>query len=89
MAVLVRITAPGIDAGMYDQMSPALHELMRKQPGFIMHVAYATPGGFTVGEVWENQAQQEKWFNENVKPNLPDPASMSTEYIQVHKVVQP
>ena len=89
MAVLVRISATGMDQATYDQMAPGLHELVKKQPGFIIHIAYPTPGGFGVGEVWESQAQQEAWFNEHVKPNLPDSSAMSTEYIQLHAVVQP
>jgi hypothetical protein len=91
MAVLVRITAPGMDQSGYDQAAPGLHELVKKQPGFIIHVAYPMPGGFTVGEVWESQAQQESWFNEHVTPSLPAEivAASSTEYIQLHAVVQP
>jgi hypothetical protein len=75
----------------YDQAAPGLHEMVKKQPGFIMHVAYPTPGGFNIGEIWESQAQQESWFNEHVSPNLP-PAllgTMSREYNQLHAVVQP
>ena len=91
MAVLVRITATGMDQAAYDQASPGLHELVKKQPGFIIHVAYPTPGGYAVGEVWDSQAQQESWFNEHVAPNLPAALldAMSTEYIQLHAVVQP
>jgi hypothetical protein len=89
MTVLVRISATGMDQATYDQMSPGLHEQVKKQPGFVIHIAYPTPGGFGVGEVWESQAQQEAWFNEHVKPNLPDPVAMSTEYVQLHAVVQP
>jgi heme-degrading monooxygenase HmoA len=89
MAVLVRISATGMDQATYDQMAPGLHELVKKQPGFIIHIAYPTPNGFGIGEVWESQAQQEAWFNANVKPKLPDSSAMSTEYIQLHAVVQP
>jgi len=91
MAVLVRITAAGMDQAAYDQASPGLHELVKKQPGFVIHVAYPTPGGFSVGEVWESQAQQESWYNEHVKPKLPAEVvdASSTEYIQLHAVVQP
>ena len=89
MTVLVRITANGMDHETYDQMAPALHPLVKQQPGFIMHVAYPVPGGFVVGEVWDSQAQQEAWFSEFVKPNLPDSSSMTTEYIEVHALVQP
>ena len=61
MTVLVRIAATGMDQAAYDQASPGLHDLVKKQPGFIIHVAYLTPGGFAVGEVWDSQAQQESW----------------------------
>jgi hypothetical protein len=70
-------------------MAPGLHPLLKKQPGFIMHVAYPIPAGFAVGEVWESQAQHATWYNEFVKPNLPDPDAMSTEYFELHAVVQP
>jgi hypothetical protein len=89
MAVLVRISATGMVQATYDQMSPGLHELVKKQPGFIIHIAYPTAGGFGIGEVWESQAQQEAWFKEHVKANLPDSSAMSMEYIQLHAVVQP
>jgi heme-degrading monooxygenase HmoA len=91
MAVLVRIAAPGMDQEAYDETSSALQELVKKQPGFIIHVAYPTPGGFAVGEVWESEAQPEAWFNEHVAPALPAEAveAMSTEVIQLHSVVRP
>jgi len=91
LAVFVRITAPGMDQAAYDQGAPVLHELVKKQPGLIMHVAYPTPGGFSVGEVWESQAQQESWFNQHVTPNLPPEIvdAASTEYFPIHALVQP
>lgn len=45
MAVLVRMTAAGMDAATYDQASTQLADLVKKQPGFMMHVAYPSPGG--------------------------------------------
>ncbi|HVB52400.1 MAG TPA: hypothetical protein VND89_11770 [Acidimicrobiales bacterium] len=89
MAVLVRISSTGMDQATYDQMAPGHLPLLKKQPGFIVHVAYPIPGGFAIGEVWESKAQQETWFNKFVKPNLPDPNAMSTEYFELHSVVQP
>jgi heme-degrading monooxygenase HmoA len=86
MAVLVRMTAAGMDAATYDQASTQLASLVRKQPGFMMHVAYPSPGGFSVGEVWESRGQFETWFNENVKPNVP---GVQHEVIDLHAVVQP
>jgi hypothetical protein len=44
------------------------------------------PGGFSVYEVWQSQAQQESWLNEHVTPNLPATLldATSTECIQRH-----
>jgi hypothetical protein len=44
MAVLVRISATGTDQATYDQMATGLHEMVKKQPGFIIHVAYPSVG---------------------------------------------
>jgi heme-degrading monooxygenase HmoA len=87
MAVLVRMTVAGMDAATYDQASTQLGPLIKKQPGFIMHVAYPSPGGFTVGEIWESRGQYDTWFNGNVKPNVP--GEIKQEVIELHGVVQP
>jgi heme-degrading monooxygenase HmoA len=89
MAVLVSITATGMDQATYDQMAPNLHPLVKQQPGFILHYAYPTSSGFAIGEVWESRAQQEAWFNTFVKPNLPESNEMTTGYSEIHSVVQP
>jgi heme-degrading monooxygenase HmoA len=81
------MTAAGMDEATYDQVSAHLAPLVRQQPGFIMHVAYPSPGGFSVAEVWESRGQYETWFNENVKPNVP--AEIQQEVIELHAVVQP
>jgi antibiotic biosynthesis monooxygenase (ABM) superfamily enzyme len=87
MTVLVRMTVAGMDEATYDQVSAELVALVRKQPGFIMHVAYPSPGGYSVGEIWESRGQYETWFNANVKPNVP--AEIQQEVIELHAVVQP
>ena len=87
MAILVRMTAGGMDAATYDQASSQLLALMKKQPGFMMHVAYPSPGGFSVGEVWESREQWEKWFSEHVRPNVP--GEIQHEVIELHAVAQP
>ena len=86
MAVLVMMTAAGMDTATYDQVSTQLVDLVKKQPGFMMHVAYPGPDGFSVGEVWESRGQFETWFNQNVKPNVP---AVQHEVIELHAVVQP
>jgi hypothetical protein len=86
MAVLVRMTAAGMDAATYDQASSQLSDMVKKQPGFMMHVAYPSPGGFSVGEVWESQGQFETWFTGYVQPNVP---GIQHEVIELHAVLQP
>jgi hypothetical protein len=87
MAVLARMSAAGMDLSNYDQAGEGLTELVKKQPGFIIHVAYKTPDGVGVGEVWESREQSEKFFNENVKPNVP--FEIKREVIELHNLVQP
>jgi heme-degrading monooxygenase HmoA len=87
MAVLVKMTATGLDLATYDQMSSHLEPLMAKYPGFTMHVAYPVADGFIVEEIWASRAEFESWFNENVKPNLPH--DIQPEVIELHAVAQP
>jgi hypothetical protein len=81
------MTAAGMDAATYDQVPAQRAPLAKKQPGFIMHVAYPSPGGFTAGEIRESRGQYETWFNVNAKPNVP--AEIQHELIELHAVVQP
>jgi heme-degrading monooxygenase HmoA len=87
MTVLVRMSAAGMETSNYDEASAQLAELVKKQPGFMMHVSYKTADGMGVGEVWESREQYDKWFNENVKPNVP--FDIKQEFIEVHNVIQP
>jgi len=87
MAVLVRMSATGMETSNYDEASQGLTELVKKQPGFVMHVAYKTSDGMGVGEVWDSRQQYEKWFDENVKPNVP--FEIKQEVIELHNVIQP
>ena len=89
MAVLVRNTPVGMDTATYDQISPPLIELIRKQPGFVMHCAYAIPDGIMVGEIWESADHERTWFEENVRPNLPPNAEVKKEVIELHNLVVP
>jgi hypothetical protein len=87
MAILVRMSASEMETSNYDEASQGLTELVKKQPGFVIHVAYKTADGMGVGEVWESRQQYEKWFDENVKPNVP--FEIKQEFIELHNVIQP
>jgi heme-degrading monooxygenase HmoA len=88
MAVLVRSRVEGMDPSQYDKMAPPLIEKLKTQPGFVIHVSYEAGGsGFTVAEIWETKEQQDEWFEQNVKPNLPN--AVEQEVIELHSVHQP
>ncbi len=86
MAVLIRHYAAGMTPAQYDEISPALVEKLKTQPGFLMHVAFTDNGRFTVSEIWESQEQHDRWFEENVRPNVPD---VDQEVVELHAVHTP
>ncbi len=87
MAVLYRHHVAGMDASTYDQVSSQLTPRLKQQPGFMYHVAFAAPDGMTVSEIWESREQHDRWFEENVKPNVP--GEMDIEVIDVHNLITP
>lgn len=86
MAVLIRHRVAGMDPSKYDEISPPLIEKLRTQPGFKYHVAFMDNGRFTVSEIWDSQEQHDRWFDENVKPNIP---GIEQEVVKVHAVHTP
>ena len=86
MSVLIRHRS-AMSAAQYDEAAPALIEQLRKQPGFLIHVAYEDASGFVVAEVWESQEQHDSWFDANVKPNIP--VEITQEVIAAHSVHTP
>ena len=71
----------------YDKISPPLIESLKKQRGFVMHCAYPTQDGLMVGEIWESADQHNRWFEENVRPNLPRDVQVKQEVIDLHNLV--
>ena len=87
MAVLIRHRAAGMTPEQYDELSPPLVEQVKKQPGFLLHVAFVDSQGFCVAEVWETKEQHDNFFNAHVKPNVP--AEISQEVIDIHAIHKP
>ena len=87
MAVLIRHRAAGMTPAQYDELSPQLVELVKKQPGFVLHVAFEDAQGFYVAEIWETKEQHDSYFNEKVVPNVP--AEIKQEVITLHNVFIP
>ena len=70
MAVLARYHLTGVTPSQYDEIAPPLVEQLKSQPGFVIQAAFIDSGVFTVSEIWESREQHDRWFNENVKPNV-------------------
>jgi heme-degrading monooxygenase HmoA len=87
MAMLYRHHVAGMDVATYDQVSSQLIPRLKEQPGFVYHVAFADSDGLTVSEIWESREQHDRWFDEQVKPNVP--AEITVEAIDVHNIVTP
>lgn len=87
MAVLVRHHVAGGDLAIYDESGSQLIPQLKQQPGFLYHVAFAESDGFTVSEIWESQEQHDRWFDEQVKPNVA--ADIAVEVLEVHNIVTP
>jgi hypothetical protein len=86
MSVLIRHRA-AMSPADYDEASPALVELLKQQPGFVLHVSYEDATGFVVAEVWETQEQHDTWFAANITPNVP--GEITQEVIDLHSVHTP
>jgi hypothetical protein len=72
MPVLMIAEVPNLNEEIYAGMVGQLMPLMRAHAGFISHGGGPSPtGGWRVVEVWESEEDSQKWFDENVKPNLP------------------
>jgi hypothetical protein len=87
MATLFRHHSTGMDLAAYDEISSQLIPQLKQQPGFVYHVAFADSDGLTVSEIWESREQHDRWFDEQVKPNVP--AEITVEAIDVHNIVTP
>ncbi len=73
-----------IYAGMIGQMTP----LMRAAAGFISHAGGPSPsGGWRVVEMWESEEDGQKWFDDNVKPNLPPEIVPDRQYYPLHTAI--
>ena len=87
MPVLIRHRVDGMTRAQYDEISPPLIEQLKKQPGFVLHVAFEDAQGFCVAEVWKTKEEHDSFFNEKVVPNVP--TQITQEVIELHSLHQP
>jgi hypothetical protein len=72
MPVLLIAEQPNMDKETYLAMLKPLMPLLRSAKGFVSHAGGARPaGGMRITEIWETRADQQKFFDENLKSSLP------------------
>lgn len=86
MPIIVRHRVAGMTAEQYDEISPPIIEKLKAEPGFVYHVAFMENDTLTVSEIWESQEQHDRWFDENIKPNVP---GVEQEVLEVHAIHTP
>ena len=85
MPVLMIAEIPNLTEEVYAQMVGERRARMQAHQGFIAHTGGPNPGGgWRVVEVWETEADVRKWFDENVKPDLPPDILPDRKYYPLH-----
>ena len=88
MATLITTSIKGQTPEGYDQVSVFLHDVVRKAPGFIIHIAYGTDDGiWHVSEVWNSKKEADEFFATMVAPHLPKGIIPKRSYQELHSVV--
>lgn len=89
MAVLISTRIKGQTTEGYDGVLSAVGESIQKAPGFLLHVAHPAEGEWMVYEIWETKEQADRWFAQNIVPNLPPGIHPKRSYQILHSVVRP
>jgi hypothetical protein len=71
MAVLVIAEVKGQTQQGYEGMRGLLNETLKESPGFILHTAHAIEHGWRIIELWQSKEDSDRFYAENVAPNLP------------------
>lgn len=89
MAILMTAEVPGLTQEMVDGMTAQLEDQQKARPGFVLHANGPIDGGWGVTEVWEAQENFDSFYEELVKPNLPEGIEPRISTRELHHVVQP
>lgn len=71
MSVVIRHHASGMTPEQYTTVSTSTTDSLRAAKGFIAHYAFAEGDGVTVSEIWETQGDHDAFFDEVIRPKLP------------------
>jgi len=85
MAVLMIAEQPNFDEATYISTLEPLMPLLVSANGFVSHAGGPSPaGGIRIIEIWKSEADSQKFFNENLKPNLPPGVVPDRTYYELH-----
>ena len=85
MPVLAIFEQPNLDGGTYASMVEQLMPVLRSAKGFMSHAGGPSPaGGTRVIEIWESEADSQKFFNAILKPNLPPGVVPDSTYYELY-----
>jgi hypothetical protein len=85
MAVLMIGEVPNLTEEIYAALVGQMTPLMKASKGFISHGGGPSPaGGWRVVEMWESEEDGQAWFDQNVKPNLPEGIVPTRTYHPLH-----
>jgi hypothetical protein len=85
MAVLMIGEVPNLTEEIYGSMLEQMKPRLQAAPGFIAHSGGPHPaGGWRVVEMWDSEEDGQRWFDENVKPNLPPDIVPTRTYYTLH-----
>ena len=85
MPVLTIAEQPNLDEATYASIFEQLMPLLRSANGFMSHAGGPSPaGGMRIVEIWESEADSHRFFEENLKPNLPPGVVPDLKYYEVH-----
>jgi heme-degrading monooxygenase HmoA len=87
MTILMTAVVPGLDAATYDQITTAVRSTMQSASGFRGHYGYDGDDGWTVVEIWDDEASWREFFDANVKDHLP--ADTKQTITELHNVILP
>jgi hypothetical protein len=94
MAVVMKVVIPDGTAELYDAIMEALEwETTEKPAGFISHVAGPGPNGWTVIDVWESEADFQRFVESRLGAAMAqatggDPPQIEPTFFPIHNMDQ-
>ena len=89
MAVIIAVEVHGQTEAGYDGMLKVLEPRIRETEGFVLHSAYCVDGNWRVLEVWRSKLDADRFFANEIAPNLPPGVRPKRSVYEAHSLVIP